>query len=335
MSGPRHDALLVDLDGTVYRGPDAIDGAVESLTEARSSARVSYVTNNASRGPDEVAEQLRGLGLTLDTADVVTSAQAAAGVLAERCEAGAAVLVVGTEALAHEVREVGLTPVRSEDDQPVAVVQGHSPDTGWRILAEATLAVRRGALWVACNVDPTLPNERGMMPGNGSMVAALRTATDREPVVAGKPAAPLMRQAIERAGARNPLTVGDRLDTDIAGGHAVDAETLLVLTGVSTAGEVLAAPADQRPTYLAADLRCLQDGGAALASAHVLDGDAGGWTVRREDGALVLAGEGDDRFAALRALCRQAWADDAGPAEIRADGPDAREVVEALGLASR
>ena len=185
-----YDALLVDLDGTVYRGPDAIDGAVESLEAARRGATVSYVTNNASRGPDEVAEHLRELGLTLEPGDVVTSAQAGAAVVAEHCEPGAPVLVVGAEALAEEIRLVGLTPVRSEEDEPVAVVQGHSPDTGWRILAEATLALNRGAHWVACNVDPTLPNERGFLPGNGAMVAVLRTACRREPEVAGKPAAP-------------------------------------------------------------------------------------------------------------------------------------------------
>ena len=229
----RHDALLVDLDGTVYAGPDAIPGAVEALEAARGRGQtVSYVTNNASRAPGAVSEHLTSLGLTVTDDDVVTSAQAGAAVLAQRCEAGARVLVVGTEALADEVRAVGLEPVRSADDEPAAVVQGHNPDTDWRQLAEASLALGRGATWVACNVDPTLPSDRGILLGNGSMVAALRTATGREPEVAGKPAAPLLRQAVERVGASTPLVVGDRLDTDIEGGHAVDAETLLVLTGV-------------------------------------------------------------------------------------------------------
>ncbi|MEJ2890384.1 HAD-IIA family hydrolase [Actinomycetospora aeridis] len=324
-----HDALLVDLDGTVYRGPDAIPGAVESLEAVRASATVSYVTNNASRGPDEVAGHLRELGLTLDTSDVVTSAQAGAAVVADQVAAGSKVLVVGTEALAEEIRLVGLDPVRAEDDAPVAVVQGHSPDTGWRILAEAALALNRGAVWVACNVDPTLPNERGLLPGNGSMVAVLRTACRREPMVAGKPAAPLLQQAITRTGARRPLVVGDRLDTDIAGGHAVGAESLLVLTGVSTAADLLAAPAEQRPTYLAADLRVV-DGD--LGPTAVDDGDTDGFSARREDGALVLAGGGDDPTAALRALCRAAWASDDGWHAVRADGDGAEKVISALGL---
>lgn len=328
MSATRHDVLLVDLDGTVYRGPDPVEGAVESLEAVREHAAVCYVTNNASRGPDDVADHLRRLGLTVETEDVVTSAQAAAAVLAEQCDAGAAVLVVGTGALAAEIEAVGLKPVRSEDDEPVAVVQGHSPDTGWRDLAEAALALRRDAVWVACNIDPTLPDQRGMLPGNGAMVAALRAASEREPQVAGKPAAPLLRQAVDRVGATSPLVVGDRLDTDIAGAHAVDAESLLVLTGVSTARDVLAASAERRPTYLAADLRVVT---GDLAPTHVLDGDTAGWQVRHDDAGLVLAGTGDE-VAALRALCRAAWDHDGDVPVVCGEGAAAESAIAALGL---
>ena len=240
--------------------------------------------------------------------------------------------MVGAEALAEEIRLVGLTPVRSEEDGPVAVVQGYSPDTGWRILAEATLALNRGAHWVACNVDPTLPDVRGFLPGNGSMVAVLRTACRREPEVAGKPAAPLLRQAVDRAGARHPLVIGDRLDTDIAGGHAVEADSLLVLTGVSTAADLLAAPPEQRPTYLGPDLRVL---GGDLDAVRVLDGDTGGWTAGRDDGVLVLAAgddAGDDAAGALRALCRVAWDAPAGGGEIRAADDRAEKMISTLGL---
>ncbi|WP_433781637.1 HAD-IIA family hydrolase [Actinomycetospora sp. CA-101289] len=330
MSG--YDALLVDLDGTVYKGPSAIDGAVESLEAARATATISYVTNNASRGPDEVAGHLRELGLTLETEDVVTSAQAGAAVLGEQCEPGAKVLVVGTEALCEEIRLVGLEPVRSDEDDPIAVVQGHSPETGWPILAEATLALRRGVIWVACNVDPTLPHERGMMLGNGSLVAALELASGREPQVAGKPAAPLLQQAIERAGAQHPLIIGDRLDTDIAGAHAVDTDSLLVLTGVSTAADLLVAPPEYRPTFLGADLRVL-DGD--LEATRVVDGGPAGWRADRDGDTLVLHSEdgaGDDDVAALRALCRAAW-DGAGDHDgVRGDDDRAEKVITTLGL---
>lgn len=331
MSARRHDVLLVDLDGTVYSGPDAIEGAIDSLEAVREHVPVSYVTNNASRGPDEVCEHLRELGLTLDAGDVVTSAQAAAAVLADQLTEGDAVLVLGTEALAAEIEAVGLTPVRSDDEEPVALVQGHSPETGWHELAEGALALQRGATWVACNVDLTLPTPRGLLPGNGAMVGVLQNALGVDPQVAGKPEAPLLRQAVERAGAGSPLVIGDRLDTDIAGAHAVGAESLLVLTGVSTARQVLDAPAAQRPTYVAADLRILT---GDLASAHVEDGDPAGWSVKRNGDGLHLSGQGDDALAALRALCRSAWS--GGDAEDRlavsGEGDDAEAVLGVLGL---
>ncbi|MCD2194752.1 HAD-IIA family hydrolase [Actinomycetospora endophytica] len=333
----RHDALLVDLDGTVYAGPDAIPGAVEALEAARKRGlTVSYVTNNASRAPGEVSEHLARLGLTLTEQDVVTSAQAGAAVLARQVESGATVLVVGTEALADEIRGVGLVPVRTADQDPVAVVQGHSPDTGWRDLAEAGLVLGRESIWVACNVDPTLPSDRGLLPGNGSMVAALRSASRREPQVAGKPAAPLLRQAVERVGATTPLVIGDRLDTDIAGGHAIEAETLLVLTGVSTPADVLTAIADQRPTYLAADLAALEN----LDAARV-DGDQS-WHVDVDGTTLHLSAtdnapdDATDRpaqLAALRALCHAWWSTAAtGDPTVRPGDRTAEAVVTALAL---
>ncbi len=127
-----YDALLVDLDGTVYKGPVAIDGAVDALCGG--DQHVLYVTNNASRAPGDVAAHLRELGLPASEQDVVTSAQSAAKLLAEQLPAGSAVLIVGTEALADEVRQRGLAPVREAAAEPAGVVQGHSVDTGWAIL---------------------------------------------------------------------------------------------------------------------------------------------------------------------------------------------------------
>ncbi|OBF94000.1 HAD family hydrolase [Mycobacterium sp. 852002-51152_SCH6134967] len=257
-----HDCLLLDLDGTVFRGHEATVGAVDTL--ATISARALYVTNNASREPADVARHLHALGFRAAPEDIVTSAQSAARLLAAQLPSGAVVLVVGTEALANEVIRVGLKPVRQWSDGPVAVVQGHSPQTGWPDLAEAALAVRAGALWVAANVDRTLPSERGLLPGNGSMVAALRAATDREPQVAGKPQPTLLTDALARGAFQTPLVVGDRLDTDIAGANAAGLPSLLVLTGVSTAVDLVHAQASERPTYLGADLRSLDTSSAAL-----------------------------------------------------------------------
>ncbi|WP_194820073.1 HAD-IIA family hydrolase [Nocardia sp. XZ_19_385] len=254
----RYEALLLDLDGTLYRGPVVIDGAPEALADAAREQRLVYVTNNASRAPETVAEHLAELGFPATTEDVVTSAQAAARLLAEQLEPGATVLVVGSDDLAAEVNAVGLQPIRRfNGNAPAAVVQGHSPQTGWPDLAEAAYALSADALWIAANTDKTLPNERGLAPGNGSMVAALRTASGREPIVAGKPFAPLMEDALHRAGTRSALVVGDRLDTDIEGANTVGLDSLLVLTGVSTLAELRDAPDELIPTFVADSLDAL------------------------------------------------------------------------------
>ncbi|GAA5059941.1 HAD-IIA family hydrolase [Nocardia callitridis] len=249
--------MLLDLDGTLYRGDAVIDGAPAALGVA-SAQRLLYVTNNASRRPEVVVEQLTGLGFVATPDDVVTSAQAAARLLAERLGPGAQVLVVGADDLAAEIEAVGLRTVRRfEGAVPSAVVQGHSTNTGWADLAEATYAIRAGALWVAANTDRTLPNERGLAPGNGAMVAAVRAASDQEPLVAGKPYAPLLEDALRRVGTRSALVVGDRLDTDIEGADRVGLDSLLVLSGVSTLDNLRDAPPEQVPTYISDSLSAL------------------------------------------------------------------------------
>lgn len=308
----RYDALLFDLDGTVYRGEQAVDGAAEAVAAAhRAGTTVRFVTNNASRGPDEVAAHLTGIGIPAAAGEVSTSAQAAAQIL--RGTPGK-VLVVGSPALEHEVELAGLAPTRTAGDDVAAVVQGLSRETGWRDLAEAAVALNAGARWVATNIDPTLPTERGMLPGNGSFVAALRTATGREPEVAGKPAEPLMNEAIRAAKATHPLAIGDRLDTDIAGANAVGIDSLLVFTGVTTPAELL--DSDIRPTYLAADVRAVGADPDELAI-----GDRPGWKI--DNG--VVSGDGDP-LDLLRALCA------APRAELTAGDDNAAAALRDLGL---
>ena len=298
-----HDCLLLDLDGTVFRGHEATAGAVETL--ASIEARTLYVTNNASRGPAEVAQRLHALGFAAVADDVVTSAQSAANLLAAQLRPAAIVLVVGTDALAAEVRRVGLKPVRQWSDGPVAVVQGHSPQTSWPDLAEAALAIRSGALWVAANVDLTLPSERGLLPGNGSMVAALRAATDQEPQVAGKPQPTLLNDALARGRFATPLVIGDRLDTDIAGANAAGLPSLLVLTGVSTAEDMIRAAAWERPDYLAADLRSLY---APAESLRI--GPHPAWRVDVDRETVVVHSTGRDAgdpLSVVRAMASAVW----------------------------
>jgi HAD superfamily hydrolase (TIGR01450 family) len=255
----RYDLIIFDLDGVIYLIDKPIPGALETVERLRAEETpIVYVTNNASRRAADVAALLSGMGVPAESDEVLTSAGAAAAMLAARLPAGAPVLVVGADALRAEVRDAGLAPVDAFEDKPAAVVQGYGPDVGWRILAEAALSVRAGALWMATNTDRTLPSSRGPLPGNGSLIAVLRTALDREPdVVVGKPQPALFTAAAEQAKAQRPLVVGDRLDTDIEGAVSADMDSLLVLSGISDRAELLTAPAQRRPTFVAADLTAL------------------------------------------------------------------------------
>jgi glycerol 3-phosphatase-2 len=318
-----YDVALLDLDGTVYLAGAAIAGAPEALRKAAAAGmRLAYVTNNAFRTPAAIAALLVGFGVSATPQDVVTSAQAAARMLAERLPAGASVLVVGGNGLRMALREHGLRPVSTAIGRPQAVVQGYSPDITYSLLEEGGLAVAAGALFVASNPDRTLPTRRGNQPGNGSFIQVIATATGQQPLVAGKPEPPLQKESVLRTGAKHPIVVGDRLDTDIEGANRVDLDSLLVLTGVTSPADAILAPAAQRPTYLADDLTGLLEPHPAVASQ---DGTyrCGGWTARRDGDQLDLVG-GGDRIDGLRALCAAAWAADGVSAE------SARSVAQRL-----
>jgi len=311
-----YDAALLDLDGVVYVGPHLVPGAAGALDLARRAGlRLAFVTNNAARSADAVAAHLCDLGVPATAADVATAAQAAARILRERLPAGAPVLVVGGPGLVAAVRDAGFAVVAAADPRPAAVVQGYTDTTTYAELAEAALAIRAGALWVASNRDATMPSPRGQVPGNGAMVAALAVATGREPVVAGKPELALHQESMARVGASRALVVGDRLDTDIAGAARAGCDSLLVLTGVTDVDLLLAAPPGMRPTYLAADL-------GGLLRAHptaTVDSDGtarcGAWTAT-VDGATATARcvdagageENDDGLDGLRATAAARWA---------------------------
>jgi ribonucleotide monophosphatase NagD (HAD superfamily) len=231
-------------------------------------------------------------------------------------------MIVGTDSLAGEITNVGLRPVRTFDDAPVAVVQGHSPHTCWADLADAALAIRGGALWTATNGDLTLPTERGLVPGNGSMVAALRAATGSEPAVVGKPGPAMMRDAMALGDCTAPLMVGDRLDTDIAGANAAGLPSLLVLTGVTTPADLLRAEPVQRPTYLAEDLRSLRQPAAALR----IEAQPG-WHTEIRDGVVTITSTGQgEELSAIRAAVGAVWNSDAS--RVRAGDDRARDALE-------
>jgi ribonucleotide monophosphatase NagD (HAD superfamily) len=241
------------------------------------------------------------------------------------------VLIVGTDALADEIAAVGLRPVRRYDDGPVAVVQGLSTTIGWPDLAEAALAIRAGALWVAANVDPTLPTERGLLPGNGSLVAALRAATDTEPRVAGKPAPGLFQDAVARGDFRASLVIGDRLDTDIEGANAAELPSLMVLTGVNTARDAVFAEPARRPTYIGHDLRALHQDGELLAVAP-----QPAWHVDIGEGTVTISADGaddGDGLSIVRAVAAAVWgARDARAVRIEAADDRARDALRRWSL---
>lgn len=255
------DLILADLDGVIYKGADAIPFAVESINAAAAAGtRVGYITNNASRTDASVAEHLTGLGLVVAPEDVVTSPQAAVRLLTGLVEAGSTILVVGGEGLTVEVERAGFIVTRSALDAPAAVIQGFAPEVGWVHLAEAAFALhgtseKPGIPWVATNTDWTIPVARGTAPGNGTLVSAVHTAVGRLPLVAGKPEVAMFELAAARFGAQRALVIGDRLDTDILGANRAGMASVLVLTGIDQAKQVLAAEKDQRPTFIVSDLR--------------------------------------------------------------------------------
>ncbi|HEY1622431.1 MAG TPA: HAD-IIA family hydrolase [Streptosporangiaceae bacterium] len=308
-----YDVALLDLDGVVYIGGTAIPGAPEVLRKAQADGmRLAYVTNNAFRTPAAVAALLQGMGAPAGPDDVVTSAQAAARLLADRLPAGAAVLVIGSSGLRLAMRERGLRPVSTAADKPAAVVQGYAPGITYSAMAEGCLAVMAGAVFVASNADPTIPSARGRQPGNGSLLRVIATATGVEPIVAGKPEIPLQRESVLRTDAKHPIVVGDRLDTDILGAYRVGTDSLLVFTGVTDPAEAILAPPDQRPTYIADDLNGLLDPHPEVTGDSAGGYACGGWTARWDGDKLGLDGDGE-RIDALRALCAAAWSRDAPP----------------------
>ncbi|WP_371740209.1 HAD-IIA family hydrolase [Frigoribacterium sp. VKM Ac-2836] len=304
------DTVLADLDGVVYRGRHAIDHAVGSLTDVARRRRVGYITNNASRTAETVAGQLAGYGLEVSADDVVTSPQAAVRLLADAVPPGSTVLVVGGEGLTSVLEAEGFVVTRSAEDAPAAVVQGFSPDVGWTQLAEAAFALHTGIPWIATNTDWTIPQERGVAPGNGTLVSAVHTAVGRLPVTAGKPEIPIFTAAVERFGATKAAFIGDRLDTDIVGANAAGLVSILVLTGIDGAKQVLAADPKSRPDFIVGDLRELERPYPETVEhdeedVHVVTVRGASVAVRGH--VVRVLSEGDDPVDLLRAGATAVW----------------------------
>ena len=292
--------VLADLDGVIYQGPSAIPHAVKALKKAGTGRRLGYVTNNASRTPAQVAGQLAGYGLPVEAADVVTSPQSAARMLARVIPPGSLVLVVGGEGLVSELQAAGFRITRSAEDSPDAVVQGFSPDVGWEALAQASFALQRRPEipWIATNTDWTIPVQGGIAPGNGALVSAVHLAVGRLATFAGKPEPEIFELALERWGLdpERTLMVGDRLDTDILGANRAGIKSALVLTGIDSAKTLIASDVSMMPDYILEDLRQLHE--PYPETVRSLDGDGvhtlevGQAVVRRKEQVIRVARAG-------------------------------------------
>jgi HAD superfamily hydrolase (TIGR01457 family) len=246
-----YDAFLFDLDGVLYRGDEPVDGAPEAMRRLRAAGkRIAFVTNNSSRTPASIAEKLASVGIHAEPQEVATSALATADLLASRGVATA--YVVGEEGIRSALHDVGIRVLDAGADGVEVVVVGFDRGATYDTLAHAALLVERGAHLVATNADASYPAPEGALPGAGALLAVVTTTTGAEAEVVGKPHPPLLRAALERAGGGRPLVIGDRLDTDVAGAHAVGWDCVLVLTGITDRAQ--AERADPRPTYVVENL---------------------------------------------------------------------------------
>jgi 4-nitrophenyl phosphatase len=264
--------LLVDLDGVVYRGADPVPGVAAVLADrVRRGDEIVYVTNNSMHYRADYVDRLAAMGAPVAADRVVSSPRATALWLAEQEPRPKRVLAFGGSGLVRELEDCGFEVVtaaeaalRAQNEKldgfeaagrPDAVVAGLDPEVTYQRLAVAADAIRAGARFVATNRDPVYPMERRLMPGAGSLVAAIETASGAVPVSIGKPEPLLLLEAAHVVGAdpRDAVMIGDGIGTDLAAARAVGARCILMLTGVATRAQIDALPEAQRPTAVAAD----------------------------------------------------------------------------------
>jgi HAD superfamily hydrolase (TIGR01450 family) len=246
-----YDAILLDLDGVLYRWPEPIAGAADAVAALREAGkRIAFLTNNSSRTPAQVAERLASVGVRAESEEVVTSGLVTATVLAERGIRSA--FVIGEEGLLEALAAVG---IRAETDAgaPDAVVVGFDRGADYAKLRDASVLVGRGVPLVATNADASFPAPGGeSWPGAGALLAVIQTTTGAHGEIFGKPEAAMFERALRWAGGQRPLVVGDRLDTDIAGAARLGWDSALVLTGAARREDVEGSPWE--PTLVVDDL---------------------------------------------------------------------------------
>ena len=260
----QYEQVILDLDGCVYVGGEAVAGSPEAIAALREAdRRVEFVTNDPRSATEDYVRRLWGLGVQASVADVVTVGGAVQHLLAERYR-GRTVFTIGTPALRRHVADSGVRVVNGTDlaTRADVVVVGGTEDLVYEDLRVAALALRRGAEFLTTGRDPTYPMPDGLWPGTGAIVVALEYATDREAAVIGKPEPQLFMTALDRLGEGRTLVIGDRLDADVAAAARAQLDSALVLSGGTSRAEAAAAP-EPRPLRVAANLRelVMGDGG--------------------------------------------------------------------------
>ena len=252
-----YDSVVLDLDGCVWVGEASTPGAGEAVAELRAAGkRVSFLTNDGRRSPEEYVRKLWSLGVQASLEEVVTVGAAIQYLLADR--ARSAVYVIGSPAIFRHVADAGhriVNRTSQAGQAELVVVAGHD-EFDYRELKDATQALLAGAELIAANRDRTFPREDGLWPGTGAIVAALEYATGTEAITVGKPEREIFRAVLDRLGDGRTLVVGDRLDADLAGAAAAGLDGAIVLTGVASRAEAEAAE-DPAPVAIAADLHTL------------------------------------------------------------------------------
>lgn len=225
--------IICDMDGVIYHGNRLLPGAPEFVQWLRDTGKeFLFLTNSSERSPQELAQKLARLGITVESRHFYTSALATAGFLASQCPGGSA-YVIGETGLTNALYNEGIT---MNDVNPDYVVMGETRTYGYEKLEKAINLVLKGAKLIGTNPDLTGPIENGIGPGAGSLIAPIELSTESKAYFVGKPNPLMMRQALKRLNCRREQTViiGDRMDTDIIAGIESEFETILVLSGVTT-----------------------------------------------------------------------------------------------------
>lgn len=263
LAGP-YDCLLLDLDGTLFRGEAAVPGAPEALDRLRAKGkRLVFMTNNSSRTAQDVTEKLLGLGFAAAPQEVVTSSSVTSELLASRGITSA--FVVGESGIRGSLQEHGIALVGA-DDRADCVVVGWDRDATYGSLRDACVHVQRGAMLVATNPDTAFPAGGVLWPGAGALLSVITSTTGAQPEVIGKPFPAIFEASLEAAGGGRPLVVGDRLDTDIAGASDLGWDSLLVLSGIASRDDL--GEASAIPTFVGEDVAALLAPGRPYRGAH-------------------------------------------------------------------